>query len=192
MQHPWRRMFDPRVWREMAALSSVVPAWASMGRRAWAGSGPQAPKSPDHGDWAATAGLRQEWISWPSWGSVSSTCKAWLDDGDLRKLVTIKWHFAQKPLSDGHRALYSTNEKCFHFSARRCMSPGELARGGRGRQQPTPAAGWWAKAGPSPRSSLSRGGHADGLLVLGGGGMMQAWGKGRMWLHPKWEQNPSA
>lgn len=55
------------------------------------------------------------------------------------------------------------------------MSPGELARGGRGRQQPTPAAGWWARRAPHLEEQPFSGGHADGLLVLGGGGMMQAW-----------------
>lgn len=31
------------------------------------------------------------------------------------------------------------------------------------------------RAGLSPRGAAFLGGHADGLLVLGGGGMMQAW-----------------
>lgn len=55
------------------------------------------------------------------------------------------------------------------------MSPGELARGGRGWQQPTPAAGWRARRAPHLEKRPFSGGHADCPLVLGGGGMMQAW-----------------
>ena len=76
-QEPWRRICDPRVWKRKWRPSPVFLPEASHGRRAWRATVHEVAKSLTQlSDWAArAAGLSHEQISWPSWVSVSSTCK---------------------------------------------------------------------------------------------------------------------
>ena len=176
-QEPWRRICDPRVWKRKWRPSPVFLPEASHGRRAWratvhevaksltqlsdwAGYGPRGGKESDTTEWLSSKSSRFE--SWANQLTILSlsflNLQMWLNNGDLRKLVTIKWNHA-------HEAVRVTGTECFTqqmksafivaviiFSAWTCVAPGELARGGRGQKQPTPPAGWQARRYPGSRA----------------------------------------
>lgn len=149
-QHSWkasacqcstrRRMFDPRVWRERWCPLHV-PAWSVPWAEELGGPGHGGGKESDT---PATERQQQQVCVRRNQLTILRlsflNLQTWLNDGDLRKLVTTNGTCTWSRQWGRAQSFYSTNEKCLlaHGDACPLVSWQEEA----GAAAAHPAAGW--------------------------------------------------